>query len=397
MTANPVIIEQLEQLQRLRSEHPFWRCRLLAACDDGTLSRDDFRYVFSQYQLYSKTFTRFLSALMTSCESDLFRSLLSKNLWEEGGGADPDQRHAELFRRFLRDSLDLPAPDETDYEAGTRHFVAQYLAFCTNSSAMAASAFLSLGTESIVPRLYERLIAGLERAGIPRSELGFFEIHIACDDEHAETLEQLMLSYAGDPSWFETCRGALVRALDLRLAFFEHLAEGVRRNRLRPIINGIDERRSLSPQNAASLRVRASDPTPALYTNRVDAEGIDFSVTRIAVPTEVLDPRRVLVPPGKRNELHRHAHETFLYFLEGTGRVLVDDHLLEVGPGDSVLVPRWALHQTQNTGERPLSFVAVTDYRLTDRAFWGDAKAYRSNEAANHHREEPASVAPRSE
>ena len=47
---------------------------------------------------------------MTSLESDLFRSLLSENLWEEGGGCEPEKRHAEIFRRFLRDWRRLLRP-----------------------------------------------------------------------------------------------------------------------------------------------------------------------------------------------------------------------------------------------------------------------------------------------
>lgn len=67
----------------------------------------------------------------------------------------------------------------------------------------------------------------------------------------------------------------------------------------------------------------------------------------------------------------------------------VDDTVLDIAAGDSVLVPRWALHQTENTGSGPLAFIAVIDYWFTHRAYLGDAKAYRSDETANHHRGEP--------
>ena len=327
---------------------------------------------------------------MTNCDSDLFRSILSRNLWEEGGGCEPEQRHAEIFRRFLRDSLAVDAPDRVEYEVFTRHFVDEYLGFCTDRPAMAASAFLSLGTEAIVAPMYQVFVTGLVKAGLRDDELEFFKIHIACDDEHAASLEDLMFSYRGEAGWFEACRGALMRALDLRFAFFEHLVEGLRRRRLAPILTRIDGRESLCPPGAVptQIRHRESDGAPPLYTSKIDAENIEFSVTRIPLAAEVLDPRRVVVPPGKRNERHRHAHETFLYFVEGVGRVQVDDSTVDVAAGDSVLVPRWAIHQTENTGTGPLRFVAVTDYRLTDRALFGDAKAYRRDEAANLHRHE---------
>jgi pyrroloquinoline quinone (PQQ) biosynthesis protein C/mannose-6-phosphate isomerase-like protein (cupin superfamily) len=381
---------QLVELRRLRDEHPLWNNRLFQACRAGTLDREDLRYVFSQYQLYSRNFTRFIAALMANCDNDLFRSRLSENLWEEGGGCVPEHRHAELFRRFLAEVFDLSKPDLTDYEACTQYFVNEYLAFCLRSGPAAGSAFLSLGTEGIVARMYEVFMAGFRHAGIREDQLTFFKIHIECDDDHARTLEQLMLSYAGEPRWFETCKQAMCHAMDLRLQFFERIVDGLQRRRLGRLAERINAGVSLCgpTPRPADVRHRDGDSSPELYTNRVDAEGIEFTVNRIPLAAEVLDPRRVVVPVGKRNELHRHAHETFIYILSGTGRVHIDALVVDVAAGDSILVPRWALHQTENTGASPLSFLAVTDYHLTKRAYIGDAKAYRLDETANSHRRE---------
>lgn len=386
----PDLEAMLVELHTLRDAHPLWSCKLFRAFKNGSLDRRDLRYVFSQYQLYSRNFTRYISALMANCDSDLFRARLSENLWEEGGGCTPDRRHAELFRRFLRDSLDLPTPDLTDYEPYARWFTREYLVYCLRSEPAAGAAFLSLGTEGIVARMYGIFVTGLEAAGLRGEALEFFQIHMACDDDHALTLEQMMLSYAGEPNWFETCKRAMNHALDLRLQFFDHIVDGLQRHRLRGLVDRINDRASLVPAEPkpTDVRHRGSDAGPPLYTNRIDAEGIDFAVTRIPLDAEVLDPRRVVVPPGKRNERHSHAHETFLYILEGTGRVHVDDLSVDVVAGDSILVPRWAIHQTENTGDAPLQFLAVTDYHLTKRAFVGDAKAYRRDESANLHRRE---------
>jgi len=380
----------LADLHALRDEHPFWRNRLFQALLDGSLDRGDLRYIFSQYQLYSRSFTRYLSAVMANLDNDLFRARLSANLWEEGGGCEPERRHAELFRRFLRDACGVPAPEATEFEAFTQLFVREYLAYCLGNDALAGSAFLSLGTEGIVPRMYGVFVAGLTRAGFRDDELEFFHLHIACDDEHAETLEQIMLSYADEPRWFGTCKRAMTRALDLRLRFFDRLVEGVQRQRLAPVVDRVNAGVSLCPLAAtpADVRHRAGDQGPPLYAHRDDGAGIDFAVTRIPLRAEVLDPRVVTIPPGKHNERHRHAHETFIYILEGAGTVDVDAHTIEVAAGDSILVPRWALHQTRNTGSAPLRFLAVTDYQLTKRAYVGDAKAYRLDEAANAHRRE---------
>ncbi|MEO7735696.1 MAG: iron-containing redox enzyme family protein, partial [Kofleriaceae bacterium] len=191
---------QLAALRALQADHPFWRCRLLTSMASGSLSRDELSYVFSQYHLYSSSFTRFIAAVMASCESDLFRSQLSENLWEEGGGCVPERRHAQIFRNFLKCSLGVDS-SKIEYEPYTRHFVREYLSQAQRSAPVAAAAFLSLGTEGIVARMYQSMRTGLRLSGIPDGELEFFDIHIACDDAHAATLEDLMVSYAEQPGW----------------------------------------------------------------------------------------------------------------------------------------------------------------------------------------------------
>jgi pyrroloquinoline quinone (PQQ) biosynthesis protein C len=130
---------QLAALRELQRKHAFWNCRLLAGFAQGTFSRDDLRYIFSQYHLYTSSFTRFLAAVMVNCESDRFRARLSENLWEEGGGCDPERRHAQLFRNFLHHSLGVDDVARIDYEPFTRQFVRDYLDQALRYPAMAAA------------------------------------------------------------------------------------------------------------------------------------------------------------------------------------------------------------------------------------------------------------------
>jgi len=373
-----VVDHQLVTLHQLQHDHPLWRCGLLAAFAQGELSREDLRYVFSQYHLYTSSFTRFLAAVMVSCENDLFRAELSENLWEEGGGCEPERRHAQIFRRFLHDALGVDDVDRIEYAACTRHFVREYLTYVQHAEPMAAAAFLALGTEGIVSRMYTIMRTGLCRAGIPETSLEFFDLHIACDDEHAVTLERLMRSYAGRPGWFEACAGAVDRALGLRAEFFDQLLDDLKARRLRPMLGRMHARESLARGvDDAALHHRPGDPAVTMYANEVEKLGIQFTVERLPLAAEVLDPRVVRIPAGTRNEKHKHAHETLIHLLEGTGQVVVDDRVLPVRAGDTVLVPRWAVHQTQNLGATELRFLAVTDFRLSERAYLGDPTDYR--------------------
>jgi mannose-6-phosphate isomerase-like protein (cupin superfamily)/pyrroloquinoline quinone (PQQ) biosynthesis protein C len=370
--------QQLAALRDLQRLHPFWNCPLLTGFSQGAFSRDDLRYVFSQYHLYTSTFTRFIAAVMATCEDDRFRAALSQNLWEEGGGCEPSRRHAQIFRNFLQRSLGIEDISRIEYAPFTRLFVNEYMDQSLHLPPMAASAFLAVGTEGIVSRMYEIMRTGLRRAGIPDDELEFFDIHIACDDDHALTLENLMLSYADRPGWFAACAAAVTRALDLRTTFFGHLFDTLQDARIAPMLRRMQARESLAHGvEDAALCHRPGGATIEMYANEVERLNIRFTVERLPLSADVLDPRMVRIPAGKFNEKHKHAHETLIHILEGTGQVVIDDRALPVRAGDTVLVPRWSMHQTQNLGTTEMRFLAVTDFGLSQRAFVGDPTDYR--------------------
>jgi quercetin dioxygenase-like cupin family protein/pyrroloquinoline quinone (PQQ) biosynthesis protein C len=363
-----------DPLRRFEQAHSFWNNELFAACKAGSLTKDDFAFLFGQYYLYSKNFTRYLSGLMANLDDDLLRSRLSENLWEEGGGSKPEERHAQMFRDFLTAGMGIDL-ESIQYTPATRHFVDRYLDHCIRQDALHAAAFLSLGTEAIVGRMYEILLVGLQKAGVDERHLGFFKLHIACDDEHAQTLEDILLSFAGDPNWERASRRALDAALSLRRDFFRETWLELRRRRVDGHIDRIQARRSLLTDDVrdSQLKFQPHEPSDTtIYRNQIEAMNIDFTVERAPFPAEVIDARVVRIPPGKANERHRHAHETVFYILQGSGRVMVGDRWIEVAPGDSVFVPRWAMHQSQNKGDTEMAILAITDFYLTGKAFLGD-------------------------
>ena len=115
---------------------------------------------------------------------------------------------------------------------GTKDFVNSYLNFCKYESALESSAFLAIGTEAIVARLYGVLSSGLSSVGIKDEDLHFFHLHMECDDEHAETLCDIMNDFKQSPSWFDRSWDAINHALNLRLEFFDHLYDIIQKNRL---------------------------------------------------------------------------------------------------------------------------------------------------------------------
>lgn len=363
----------LSRLHVAQAEHPFWQNRLFRAAVAGALNRDDYAFIFSQYYLYSQSFTRYLAAMMASCEDDLLRAELAANIWEEGGKQAPEKRHAELFRRFLREGLSVEV-ERIEFLDATRFFTAEFLDFCRRAHPAAGAAFLSLGTEGIVPRMYALLLDGLRKAGVPAEHTSFFQIHMECDDAHAETLERIMVSYAAEPDWLATCQRAMDHALTLRARFFEQLFENVVARRIKPLLESIQrgDRSVAEPLDAGALLHRPSQKGSPLYHNSDESLGIEFSVERVPFATEVFDVRLLRVAARKGNERHRHPHESVFHVIQGRGRVFVDNLSVDVEPGDIVFVPRWAQHRSESTSDEDLVILALTDFGLTERAFVGD-------------------------
>ncbi|MDI1477720.1 iron-containing redox enzyme family protein [Polyangium sp. y55x31] len=368
----------LHNLKQAQAEHPFWRNRFFKACTAGHLTKADFQFFFGQYYLYNRNFTRYLAALMANADNDYHRARLSENLWEEGGGQETDKRHAEIFRKFLRDGLEIDI-DKTDYLDATRFFVREFLDFCLRSHPAAGSSFLSLGTEGIVSRMYTIMVEGMLKAGIPEEFLTFFRIHIGCDDEHAATLEDMMLSYMHTPDWYNTCLSSMNYALSLRHRFFESLYDAIQGRKLQGVLSRIQARRSLAPQypDPSLIRFSSGQQGAPLYENETERQNVKVAVERIPFKSEIIDTRIVRIPPGKLNERHKHAHEMILHIAAGTGRVQVNESTVDVKAGDTVFVPRWSLHQTQNTGDGELVMLAFTDYGLTRRAYQNEPSPAR--------------------
>jgi mannose-6-phosphate isomerase-like protein (cupin superfamily) len=366
----PVTAEAaLEELHVRMSSHAFWDNRLLRACRRGLLTREDYAFVFSQYALLTRSASRFIHALLAQCESETWCARLTQALWEEVGAQPPEKRPATLFRRFLRDGLGVDTEDIRFHDTA-RYFVRECMDWCLRSPPSAASAFLALGLEAPIPRLYSIFVDGLLKAGVPERYLPFFYRQMEPGGARASALEELMLSHAQEPGWLDTCQRALERALELQGHFLEGLFEAVQQRRISPLMERIQARLPLAPEQPDPRTVHLGDVSELipLYREAHEWRGIDFSVDRVPFPAEVLETNVVRVEPGHANEAREHAHEVLLVVLSGTGRVRVRGTTVEVKPGDAVFVPRWATHQAHNTGAQPLALLTVTDHGFTRRA-----------------------------
>ncbi|MBN1206663.1 MAG: cupin domain-containing protein [Myxococcaceae bacterium] len=359
----------LEELHVRLSSHPFWDNRLLQACRRNVLTLEDYALVFSQYALLTRSTARFVHALLAQCDSEKWCTRLTQALWEEVGAPPVEKRPATLFRRFLRDGLGVDA-ESIRFLDTTRYFVRECLDGCLRSPPCAASAFIALGLEAPVPRLYSIFVGGLTQAGVPERHLSFFYRKMEGEHARIRTLEELVLSHASAPGWLALSQDAMERALELQGGFLERLFEAAQQRRLAPLLERIQARRPLATEQPDPRTLHLGDLSRLVpfYRHAHEQRGIDCTVDRVPFPAEVLETNMVRVAPGHRGEPREHAHEVLLVVLSGAGKVQVRGTAVDVKPGDAVFVPRWAWHQAHCTGPEPLALLTVTDHGLTRRA-----------------------------
>ncbi|KFE66121.1 cupin domain-containing protein [Hyalangium minutum] len=358
----------LGELHARLAAHSFWDNRLLCACRRGVLTREDFGFIFSQYALFVRSSARFVHAVLSQCESELWCTRLTQALWEQSGVPPLEKRPAALFRRFLRDGLGVEE-ESIRFQDAARYLVRECLDACLRSPPAAASAFLALGLEAPLARISSVFMDGLLQTGLSERHLVFFHRKME-DGEWTGLLEEWLRSHAEEPGWFELSLGALERALTLQEQFFESLFEALQHHRLGPLLGRLQARQPLAPERPEPRHVHLSSVSQGVpfYRNAHELRGIDCTVDKVPFPAEVLETMLVRVAPGHRSEPHEHAYEALLTVLSGTGRVRVRGTEVDVKPGDAIFIPRWASHEACATGTEPLTLLHVTDHGFTRRA-----------------------------
>lgn len=157
-------------------------------------------------------------------------------------------------------------------------------------------------------------------------------------------------------------------ALALLQRWFDDLFQGLRHHRVAALSNKIQAKQSLQEKPGYAMSLNS---VVAMRAEKDDKRNQDFSVTRLPCTGQTLDPRIVRIAPGKYNNLHRHAHETLFCMLQGEGEILVGEQWVPFKAGEAVFAPRWAMHQTHNTGSCELVMYAITDYYLSNQVFIG--------------------------
>ena len=91
-----------ELFSEVALKHPLWNHEFLVRCREGSLREEEVRVLAGQMYKFCKEFNRILVSAFQHCPDEHARMVIAESLFDEMGRGDPNQTHAELFRRFTR-------------------------------------------------------------------------------------------------------------------------------------------------------------------------------------------------------------------------------------------------------------------------------------------------------
>lgn len=227
-----------ESLRHRAVRHPYLQALQAGTLPDPRWALADFA---QQYYGYSAHFPRFLTTVISRLERPAHRAALLSNLTEESGTYGAEELdslaaagvrsewivglpHPALFRRFAEAmGVDLDAEPESDAVVCWRELFLLQLAGGTPAEALGA---LGLGTENIVSTIYQAFVTAISR--LPELDpqvTVFFPLHTAVDDHHQATLQAISADFAGAEQGQRELRRGMLKALNLRCAFWDFLLE----------------------------------------------------------------------------------------------------------------------------------------------------------------------------
>ncbi|HCS27795.1 MAG TPA: hypothetical protein DIW43_10090 [Spongiibacteraceae bacterium] len=191
-----------------------------------------------QYGCYSNAFTGYVSAVISKLEQKDHRDILRANLAEEQGNAhDADlppavlaavagQPHRLLYRHF-QEALGI---DEAYRQRQrpiplSRNWQQQFARLCETNACVGVGA-LGIGTELIVSRIYQQILAGLKQhSNLSITQRVFFDLHSFCDDQHAADLLMITENLARDDEARQQIAYGARAAIAMRVTFWDAMLE----------------------------------------------------------------------------------------------------------------------------------------------------------------------------
>lgn len=218
----------LAALRREVEAHEAVNHPLLARLVHVPFRRQDYRVMGHQHYALVGTFTTYLEMLLLRAPSSEAKSWIAKVLVDEYGEGSEGKDHAELYREYLRATGGAPGEElRTALHPAITGFVAEHLRICREEPFLVGLGAIGPGHEWAIPRMFDRVIRGLRRAGFAEGEIGYFTLHVQQDEDHGAWLEEALERYAGEPEGQAQIERGTLLSLAARARFWSGVEDKI--------------------------------------------------------------------------------------------------------------------------------------------------------------------------
>lgn len=183
-------------------------------------------YAFN-YSVYSGEFVTYLNLVIAGLTKQEHRDLIIENLYEEQGDPNSplseEKPHSVIFNEF-KEQIGVNKEYEANATIASTSLCWRnaFKEICRSQNVYVGLGAIGLGTEMIVPRIYDHFIHAIEEhSSFENSNSMFFRLHVDCDDGHSEDLLTVIRDFAVFPNNREYLRFGAQIALDLRKTFWD--------------------------------------------------------------------------------------------------------------------------------------------------------------------------------
>lgn len=224
-----------EALESGAVNHPYLHALREGDFPNIDLALKDFAF---QYNLYSTKFTRYVSAVIENLSDNRHKQILLTNLAEEQGlttdielppavlASIDGQPHSALFRHF-QEALGV----DSEYRKTASQcqtgllWSKQFLQLCEMNEYVGIGA-IGIGTELIVSNIYNQILECLTaHSDLTIEQHVFFNLHSACDEEHAAQIGLIAEDLAQNNSACEQIEYGVKMAINMRIIFWDKMLE----------------------------------------------------------------------------------------------------------------------------------------------------------------------------
>jgi len=224
-----------EFLRELRGEverHPAVNHLFLNRIATAPFSREDYRVLAENHYPLVCAFTTYLETLLVRAPASDSKLWLAKVLVDEYGEGSRGEDHAALYQRFLSACSEGWCADASARVPEPAHrFIAEHRRLVESEPFLVGLGAVGPGHEWAIPRMFESLTAGLERAGFEPREIEYFILHTAQDIDHGVWLEQALECLARTDEARRAIRRGAFASLEARARFWTGVQSAVVRYR----------------------------------------------------------------------------------------------------------------------------------------------------------------------